>query len=59
MVCILRRQVPSSLEALMIMDKTIVMDAQADPKLLKAKGNAHHNGHYQHGQGWLQLRQEG
>ena len=45
MVCILRRQVPSSLEALMIMDKTIVMDAQADPKLLKAKDNAHHNGH--------------
>ena len=42
MACIFRRQVPSSLEALMVMDKTIVMDAQADPELLQAEADAHH-----------------
>ena len=42
MACIFRRQVPSSLEALMVIDKTIVMGAQADPELLKAKDDAHH-----------------
>ena len=42
MACIFRRQVPSSLEAVMVIDKTIVMGAQADPELLKVKDNAHH-----------------
>ena len=42
MVCIFRRQVPSCLEALMAIDKMILMGAQADPELLKAEANAHH-----------------
>ena len=42
MACTFRRQVPSSLEALMAIDKMIVMGAQADPELLKAEVNAHH-----------------
>ncbi len=42
MVCIFRRQVPSSLETLMPIDKMIVMDAQADPELLKEGANAHY-----------------
>ena len=42
MACIFRRQVPSSLEALMVIDKMIVMGAQADPELLKAEADAHH-----------------
>ena len=37
MAGIFRHQVPSSLVALMIIDKTIVMGAQADPELLKAR----------------------
>ena len=42
MACIFRHQVPSSREALMIIDKTIVMGAQADPELLNAMDDAHH-----------------
>ena len=42
MVCIFRRQVPSNLETLMPIDKMIVMDAQADPELLKEEANAHY-----------------
>ena len=40
--CIFRRKVPSSLEVLMVMDKTIVMGAQADPELPKTWDDAHH-----------------
>ena len=36
MACIFRRQVSSSLGALMAIDEMIVMGAQADPELLKA-----------------------
>ena len=42
MACIFRRKVPSSLEVLMVMDKTIVMGAQADPELPKTWDDAHH-----------------
>ena len=42
MTCIFRRQVSSSLEALMAMDEMIVMGVQADPELLKAEADAHH-----------------
>ena len=42
MVGIFRRQVTSSFEALMAIDKMIVMGAQADPELLKAEADDHH-----------------
>ena len=42
MTCIFRRQVSSSLEALMAIDEMIVMGAQADPELLKEEADAHH-----------------
>ena len=41
MAWIFGRQVPSGLVALMAIDKTIVMGAQADPELLKAEADAH------------------
>ena len=42
MACIFRRQVSSSFEAQLAIDEMIVMGVQADPKLLKAEANAHH-----------------
>ena len=40
MACIFRRQVSSGLEALMAIDET--MGVQADPELLKAEADTHH-----------------
>ena len=42
MACIFRRQVSSSPEVLLAIDEMIVMGVQADPELLKAEADAHH-----------------
>ena len=42
MACFFRRQVSSSLGALMAIDEMIVMGTQAGPELLQAEADAHH-----------------